>query len=88
MIHYADPHADPSMPAALTDPGTNILIPKPGFSLYKSIAGARGVETRSYSCLVRESVCEREKERVCVSECVSVCVSEYVCVCVSVSVWE
>ncbi|XP_046856552.1 tyrosine aminotransferase-like [Xenia sp. Carnegie-2017] len=33
---------------ALVDHGDNILIPRPGFSLYKCICGSRGIETRSY----------------------------------------
>ena len=37
---------------ALTNPGDNILIPNPGFSLYKTIAGAQGVEERRYALLV------------------------------------
>jgi tyrosine aminotransferase len=37
--------------SALADAGSNILIPAPGFSLYKTLAAAKGVETRSYRCL-------------------------------------
>ncbi|XP_046843428.1 tyrosine aminotransferase-like isoform X4 [Xenia sp. Carnegie-2017] len=33
---------------ALVDRGDNILIPRPGFSLYKCICGSRGIEARSY----------------------------------------
>eukprot|EP00795_Rhopilema_esculentum_P001117 gene1117-15457_t len=35
----------------LADPGDNILIPNPGFSLYRTIAGAEGFETRFYRLL-------------------------------------
>ncbi|XP_046856539.1 tyrosine aminotransferase-like isoform X5 [Xenia sp. Carnegie-2017] len=34
--------------SALVDRGYNILIPRPGFSLYKCICGSRGIEARSY----------------------------------------
>lgn len=37
--------------AALAIPGKNILIPAPGFSLYKTLATYHGIETRSYRCL-------------------------------------
>ena len=36
----------------LADPGDNILLPNPGFSLYRTIAGAEGFETRFYRLLV------------------------------------
>lgn len=36
----------------LADPGANILIPRPGFSLYKTLATSKGIETRSYNLLV------------------------------------
>jgi len=39
---------------ALADEGTNILLPAPGFSLYKTLASARAVETRSYQCLAEK----------------------------------
>lgn len=35
----------------LAEEGMNILIPKPGFSLYKTLASAKGVQYRLYSCL-------------------------------------
>lgn len=37
--------------AVLADPGKNILIPKPGFPLYKTICSGYGVETRSYDLI-------------------------------------
>lgn len=37
---------------ALANPGDNVLIPKPGFSLYKTIAGSQGFEQRCYRLLV------------------------------------
>ena len=37
---------------ALVDRGDNILIPRPGFSLYKCICGSRGIEGRSYKLIV------------------------------------
>jgi len=36
---------------ALCGAGQNLLMPAPGFSLYKTLASAKGVETRSYRCL-------------------------------------
>ena len=36
----------------LANPGQNILLPKPGFSLYQCITGAKGVESRFYCLLV------------------------------------
>lgn len=41
--------------AALANPGDNILVPIPGFSLYLTIAGNKGFEARSYPLLVRIS---------------------------------
>ncbi|XP_054712111.1 tyrosine aminotransferase-like [Uloborus diversus] len=35
----------------LANPGQNILIPRPGFSIYKTIAESFGIETRSYNLL-------------------------------------
>ena len=37
---------------ALGDEGSNILVPAPGFSLYTTLASAKGIETRSYKCRV------------------------------------
>ncbi len=36
----------------LANSGDNILIPRPGFSLYKTIAHSAGIECRSYDLLV------------------------------------
>eukprot|EP00053_Salpingoeca_punica_P020295 m.211265 g.211265 ORF g.211265 m.211265 type:complete len:414 (-) comp18033_c0_seq1:322-1563(-) len=37
--------------ASIANEGQNILIPAPGFSLYKTLATSRGIETRSYRLL-------------------------------------
>jgi tyrosine aminotransferase len=37
--------------SCLVDKGQNLLIPTPGFSLYETIAGTRGFETRAYNLL-------------------------------------
>ena len=37
----------------LADPGDNMLIPKPGFSLYQCIAGSENIEMRQYALQVR-----------------------------------
>ncbi|XP_065193019.1 tyrosine aminotransferase-like [Sycon ciliatum] len=39
----------------LTNPGDNILIPCPGFSLYRCLASARQVEARSYRLIPEKS---------------------------------
>ena len=36
---------------ALCDPGDNILLPQPGFSIYNVISNYLNVETRNYQCL-------------------------------------
>ena len=36
----------------LCEPGQNILIPSPGFRLYKCLCEARGVEVRLYRLMV------------------------------------
>ncbi|OMH80712.1 Tyrosine aminotransferase [Zancudomyces culisetae] len=36
---------------SLLNPGDNILIPKPGFSLYKTIASSYGIEYKTYNLL-------------------------------------
>ena len=42
----------------LANEGQNVLVPRPGFSLYQVIADASGMETRYYDLLVRRgSVC-------------------------------
>lgn len=38
--------------AVLANPGQNILVPRPGFSLYKTLAQSLGVEVRFYNLLV------------------------------------
>ena len=48
----------------LCEPGSAVLIPTPGFGLYKCHADALGVEARMYRLLVREGrEGERERER-------------------------
>ena len=37
---------------ALCDPGTSLLIPTPGFSLYKCHAEALGIKSKLYKLLV------------------------------------
>lgn len=37
--------------AALAEPGQNILIPRPGFSIYRTLAVGHGIEVRSYNLL-------------------------------------
>ncbi|KAJ6638585.1 Tyrosine aminotransferase, partial [Pseudolycoriella hygida] len=37
--------------AVLGDPGKNILIPRPGFSIYRTLAVGHGIEVRSYELL-------------------------------------
>lgn len=34
--------------SALANEGENILVPAPGFSLYKTLCGSKGIETRAY----------------------------------------
>lgn len=41
----------------LCNEGTNILLPRPGFSLYASLAATRFVEARYYNLLVRFFFC-------------------------------
>jgi tyrosine aminotransferase len=36
----------------LANPGQNILIPKPGFSIYKTLSGTLGIDVKYYSLLV------------------------------------
>lgn len=40
-------------PKVLVQEGGNLLIPHPGFSLYKTLAVAKGMEARGYPLLVR-----------------------------------
>lgn len=37
--------------AAIAEPGKNILIPRPGFSIYRTLAVGHGIEVRSYNLL-------------------------------------
>lgn len=37
--------------SVLADPGQNILIPRPGFSIYRTLAIGHGIEVRSYNLL-------------------------------------
>lgn len=39
--------------AVLANPGQNILVPCPGFSLYKTLAHSMGIEVKFYNLLVR-----------------------------------
>ena len=39
--------------SVFANPGQNILIPKPGFAIYRCLAGAKSVESRFYNLLVR-----------------------------------
>ncbi|KAH9502629.1 hypothetical protein Btru_073963 [Bulinus truncatus] len=41
--------------SCLAEPGQNILIPRPGFSLYKTLAESLGIEVRSYNLLPERS---------------------------------
>jgi tyrosine aminotransferase len=36
----------------LANPGQNILIPRPGFSIYKTLAESLGIQVKHYSLLV------------------------------------
>lgn len=38
--------------AVLANPGQNILVPRPGFSLYKTLALSMGIEVKLYNLLV------------------------------------
>ena len=40
----------------LCDPGSTVLIPSPGFGLYKCHADALGVHTKAYRLMVREPI--------------------------------
>ncbi|RWS26003.1 Tyrosine aminotransferase-like protein [Leptotrombidium deliense] len=42
-------HAIDMCIAALADPGENILIPRPGFPLYKTLSAAYGVQVKEYN---------------------------------------
>lgn len=40
--------------AVLANPGQNILVPRPGFSLYKTLALSMGIEVKLYNLLVSD----------------------------------
>ena len=42
--------------SVLCNPGDNILVPCPGFSLYKTLAVSMGIEVKLYNLLVRQSM--------------------------------
>jgi len=39
--------------SVLTNRGQNILLPRPGFSLYRTLALSLGIEVRYYNLIVR-----------------------------------
>lgn len=41
--------------SVLCNPGDNILVPCPGFSLYKTLAVSMGIEVKLYNLLVRRT---------------------------------
>ncbi|KAM4834038.1 tyrosine aminotransferase isoform 1-T3 [Thomomys bottae] len=41
--------------AVLANPGQNILVPRPGFSLYKTLAESMGIEVKFYNLLPEQS---------------------------------
>lgn len=43
--------------AVLANPGQNILVPRPGFSLYKTLALSMGIEVKLYNLLVSGGRC-------------------------------
>ena len=40
----------------LLNPGDNVLLPKPGFSIYQTLSISRGHEVRHYNLMVRNDV--------------------------------
>lgn len=40
--------------AVLANPGQNILVPRPGFSLYRTLAESMGIEVKLYNLLVND----------------------------------
>jgi histidinol-phosphate/aromatic aminotransferase/cobyric acid decarboxylase-like protein len=42
--------------AVLANPGQNILIPRPGFSLYRTLAESMGIEVKLYNLLVIKNI--------------------------------
>ena len=43
----------------LANPGDNILLPRPGFSLYVTLCQSLGIEIRSYDLIVKD-IAERQ----------------------------
>ena len=41
--------------SVLGSPGQNILLPRPGFPLYRTLAESLGIITKDYDLLVRDS---------------------------------
>jgi len=39
--------------SVLANRGQNILVPRPGFCLYRTIAGSLGIEVKYYNLIVR-----------------------------------
>ena len=59
--------------SVLTNRGQNILLPRPGFSLYRTLALSLGIEVRYYNLIVRSPsmcVCPRLQTAESVDECV------------------
>ena len=42
--------------AVLNQVGGNMLVPEPGFSLYKTLGIAKGLDMRTYGLLVRSAL--------------------------------
>lgn len=58
--------------SVLCNPGDNILVPCPGFSLYKTLAVSMGIEVKLYNLLVRDQtplgqsfLCPRDLKSIC-----------------------
>ncbi|RXM29569.1 Tyrosine aminotransferase [Acipenser ruthenus] len=43
--------------AVLCNPGQNILVPRPGFSLYKTLAVSMGIDVKLYNLLAVQRIC-------------------------------
>ena len=48
----------------LLNPGDNVLLPKPGFSIYQTISISRGHEVRHYNLLVGQSLDIHKRKRI------------------------
>lgn len=46
-------HAVETVIMTLAEAGQNILVPRPGFSMYRTLAEGLGIETKYYDLLVR-----------------------------------